>query len=83
MWCRAGVSIIVVTYGKGGCDLWTEDDPAILRIPADRIPHLTDTVGAGDLFTALFAAALDADEPPRMAAVTATYSVAKILRLRV
>ena len=80
---RAGVPIVVVTYGEGGCEVWTEDEPEILRIPADRIPHLADTVGAGDMFTALCAAALDADEPPRMAAVTATYGVAKILRLRV
>ena len=79
---RAGVPIVVVTYGEGGCEVWTEDEPEILRIPADRIPLLADTVGAGDMFTALFAAALDADEPPRMAAVTATYGVAKILRLR-
>jgi len=80
---RAGVPIVVVTYGEGGCDVWTEDEPTILHIPADRIPYLADTVGAGDMFTALFAAALNAGEDARPAAITATYGVAKILRLRV
>lgn len=79
---RAGVPIVLVTYGEGGADVWTRDDPAVLHIPADRIPRLADTVGAGDMFTALFAAALDHGEAPRVAAQTATHGVAEILRLR-
>lgn len=80
---RAGVPIVLVTYGEGGVDIWTREEPEVLRVPADRIPRLADTVGAGDMFTALFAAALDAGEAPRTAAQTAARGVAEILRLRV
>jgi sugar/nucleoside kinase (ribokinase family) len=80
---RAGVPIVLITYGEGGADIWTHDEPEVLHIPADRIPRLADTVGAGDMFTALFAAALDRGEAPRTAAATATHGVAEILRLRV
>lgn len=80
---RAGVPIVLITYGEGGSDIWTRDEPEVLHTPADRIPRLADTVGAGDMFTALFAAALDRGEAPRSAAATATHGVAEILRLRV
>jgi sugar/nucleoside kinase (ribokinase family) len=80
---RAGVPIVLVTYGEGGVDVWSLDEPDIVRVPADRIPRLADTVGAGDMFTALFAAALDQGEAPRAAARAATHGVAEILRLRV
>ncbi len=79
---RAGVPIVLITYGEGGSEIWTEDQPEAFRIPADRIPQLADTVGAGDMYTALFAAALDCGETPREAAVSATYGVADVLRLR-
>ena len=78
---RAGVPVVVVTYGEGGCEVWAGDEPE--RIPADRIPRLADTVGAGDMFTALFAAALDRGDAPRDAAAAANAGVAEILRLRV
>ena len=80
---RAGVPIVLITYGEGGSDIWTQDEPESHHIPADRIPRLADTVGAGDMFTALFAAALDRNEAPRTAAEIATHGVAEILRLRV
>lgn len=79
---RAGVPVVVVTYGEGGCEVWTRDDPEPVRIPADRIPRLADTVGAGDMFTALFAAGLDRGATPREAAEGASFGVAEILRLR-
>ena len=80
---RAGVPIVLITYGEGGSDIWTQDEPESHHIPADRITRLADTVGAGDMFTALFAAALDRNEAPRTAAEIATHGVAEILRLRV
>lgn len=80
---RAGVPIVLVTYGEHGVDVWSRDQPDVVRIPADRIPRLADTVGAGDMFTALFAAALDRGEAPPSAAQTASSGVAEILRLRV
>jgi sugar/nucleoside kinase (ribokinase family) len=80
---RAGVPIVLITHGEGGADVWTRDEPEVLHIPADRIPRLADTVGAGDMFTALFAAALDHGEAPRAAVATATHGVAELLRLRV
>ncbi len=79
---RAGVPIVLITHGEGGADIWTRDEPEVLRVPADRIPRLADTVGAGDMFTALFAAALDQGEAPRAAVRTASHGVAEILRLR-
>jgi sugar/nucleoside kinase (ribokinase family) len=80
---RAGVPIVLITHGEGGADVWTRDEPEVLHIPADRIPRLADTVGAGDMFTALFAAALDHGEAPRAAVAKATHGVAELLRLRV
>ncbi len=77
---RAGVPIVLVTHGEGGSDLWTGD--GIHHTPAHRIPRLADTVGAGDMFTALFAAALDAEVDPQTAAQQATAGVAEILALR-
>jgi sugar/nucleoside kinase (ribokinase family) len=79
---RAGVPIVAVTYGEVGADVWTRTDPVVRHIPAHRIPRLADTVGAGDMFTALFAAALDAGEAPVRAATRAAAGVAAILALR-
>jgi sugar/nucleoside kinase (ribokinase family) len=79
---RAGVPIVLITHGEGGVDLWTRDAPTATHIPAERIPRLADTVGAGDMFTALFAAALDQGADPHAAATTAAHGVAEILRLR-
>ena len=78
---RAGVPVVVVTHGERGCEVWTGDAP--VWIDADRIPRLADTVGAGDMFTALFAAGLDRGEAPPAAAAAAAHGVAEILRLRV
>lgn len=80
---RAGVPVVVVTHGERGCEVWCEGDAAPQWIDADRIPRLADTVGAGDMFTALFAAALDRGEEPHAAAAAAAHGVAEILRLRV
>lgn len=79
---RAGVPIVVVTHGEQGADVWCDGDAAPVRVPARRIPRLADTVGAGDMFTALFAAALDAGEEPVPAAERASAGVAEILALR-
>ncbi len=79
---RAGVPIVVVTHGERGADVWQAGDAEPVRVPARRIPRLADTVGAGDMFTALFAAALDAGEAPVPAAERASAGVAEILALR-
>jgi len=79
---RAGVPTVVVTHGERGADVWTAGQDAPQRVPAKRIPRLADTVGAGDMFTALFAAALDDGDPPVRAAERATSGVAGILALR-
>ena len=79
---RAGVPIVTVTYGEGGCDVWTTGDRVACHIPADRIPLLADTVGAGDMFTALLAAALANGDDPITATEYATFGVARVLRLR-
>ncbi len=77
---RAGVPIVLVTRGEAGSELWTGD--GIRHVPARRVPQLADTVGAGDMFTALFAAALDAGADPATAQDRATDGVAEILALR-
>ncbi|MFM7693152.1 MAG: PfkB family carbohydrate kinase, partial [Actinomycetota bacterium] len=79
---RAGVPIVVVTHGEQGADVWQAGDAEPVRVPARRIPRLADTVGAGDIFTALFAAALDAGDAPVAAAERASAGVAEILALR-
>lgn len=79
---RAGVPIVVVTHGEQGADVWRAGDAEPVRVPARRIPRLADTVGAGDMFTALFAAALDAGDAPVAAAERASAGVAEILALR-
>ena len=80
---RAGVPVVLVTHGEGGSDVWVRGDAEPVHVPADRIPRLADTVGAGDMFTALFAAALVRGDAPLAAATAATHGVADILRLRV
>ena len=79
---RAGVPVVMVTYGEGGSDVWSQDDPKPFHVPADRIPRMADTVGAGDMYTALFAAALVRGDRPHDAAAAASHGVAEILRLR-
>ncbi|MGA0122781.1 MAG: carbohydrate kinase family protein [Gaiellales bacterium] len=79
---RAGVPIVLVTHGEHGADVWCTGDPAPVRVPARRIPRLADTIGAGDMFTALFAAALDEGDAPVAAAERASAGVADMLALR-
>ncbi len=79
---RAGVPIVTITYGEGGADVWSATTGQLHHVPADRIPRLADTVGAGDMFTALLAAALDAGADPIAATEQATRGVADVLRLR-
>ncbi len=79
---RAGVPVVLVTHGEHGADVWCAGDAAPVRVPARRIPRLADTVGAGDMFTALFAAALDEGDAPVPAAERAAAGVADILALR-
>ena len=80
---RCGAPIAMVTYGEAGSDVWSRDEPEPFHVPAERIPRMADTVGAGDMFTALFAAALDRGDAPRAAAAAAAHGVAEILRLRI
>ncbi len=48
-WLRLGATIVVITDGANGLDVFTESEPAMHR-PARQVP-VVDTVGAGDAFT--------------------------------
>lgn len=80
---RADVPIVVVTAGEKGSFVWTAESNAVVHVPADRLAGLADTIGAGDMFCALFAAALDAGAAPVPAAEHAGMGVARVLRRRV
>ena len=78
----AGIPVIVVTEGEEGAHVWSITSAEVVHVPAERIDGLADTVGAGDMFTALFAAELDGGADMVAAAGRASAGVAKILRRR-
>ncbi|MBQ9428253.1 MAG: ribokinase [Clostridia bacterium] len=65
-----GISILIVTRGGEGSDLYLSDEPTA-HIAAARVSAV-DTTGAGDTFLGAFVAALDRGESPRDAAVFAS-----------
>lgn len=79
----AGVPIVVVTEGEAGEIVWSAASGEAVHVPADRVHGLADTVGAGDMFLALFAASIDRDLDPVAAAAEASAGVARALRRRV
>jgi sugar/nucleoside kinase (ribokinase family) len=79
----AGIPIVVVTEGEAGEIVWTAASGDAIHVPADRVRGLADTVGAGDMFLALFAAGLDAGLDAIAAASDASAGVARALRRRV
>ena len=46
------VEVAVVTRGSAGSVLVTADD--VVEVPAEHVPHVVDTTGAGDLYAAGF-----------------------------
>jgi len=49
---RADCALAVITVGPKGCIIVTPDD--VVDVPAQPVPHVLDTTGAGDLFAAGF-----------------------------
>lgn len=80
---ETGVPIVVVTEGEDGEIVWSAATNEAVHVPADRVRGLADTVGAGDMFLALFAASIDRDLDPVAAAAEASAGVARALRRRV
>jgi fructokinase len=56
LWLRLGVTVVIVTGGANGADVFMATDPALHR-PAPAVT-VADTVGAGDAFTAGLLASL-------------------------
>jgi fructokinase len=56
LWLRLGATVVIVTDGADGADVFVATDPALHR-PAPAVT-LGDTVGAGDAFTAGLLASL-------------------------
>ncbi len=77
---RLGVPEIVVTYGSEGCDIYTDGD--VVRVPAAWRVLDVQTTGAGDMFTACYAANRAVGADPRRAAELASELVAKELEKR-
>ena len=77
---RLGVPEILVTFGSEGCDVYTEG--SVTRVPAAWQVDGVQTTGAGDMFTACYAAnrALGAD--PWQAVAQASELVARELDKR-
>jgi hypothetical protein len=75
-----GVPVVVVTLGERGAVLL--EGGRATRMEVDPVLELTDTVGAGDSFLALMAAAADAGAGPVEAARAACTGAAALLRVR-
>jgi sugar/nucleoside kinase (ribokinase family) len=75
-----GVPVVVVTLGERGAVVLAEGRAT--EIGVDPVLGLADTVGAGDSFLALMAAAVDAGADPLEAARSACAAVARLLRAR-
>jgi pfkB family carbohydrate kinase len=75
-----GVPVVVVTLGERGAVLLAGGRAT--QIEVDPVLELTDTVGAGDSFLALMAAAADAGACPVEAARAACAGAAALLRAR-
>jgi fructokinase len=56
LWLRLGATVVIVTDGANGADVFLAQDPALHR-PAPAVT-VADTVGAGDAFTAGLLASL-------------------------
>jgi len=56
LWLRLGATVVIVTGGANGADVFLGTDPALHR-PAPAVT-VADTVGAGDAFTAGLLASL-------------------------
>ncbi|MDX1882060.1 carbohydrate kinase family protein [Mycolicibacterium sp. 120270] len=77
---RLGVPEILVTYGSEGCDIYS--DGAVVRVPAAWRVEGVQTTGAGDMFTACYAAHRAAGEDSRRAVELASELVASELEQR-
>jgi sugar/nucleoside kinase (ribokinase family) len=75
-----GVPVVVVTLGERGAVVLTEG--RAVEIHVDPVHGLPDTVGAGDAFLALMAAATESGLGPLEAADSACQAVALMLRSR-
>ena len=62
---EAGIALVCIKLGDGGCVLATDHD--LVHIPPDKIEPV-DSTGAGDAFTGVFAIALLEDRLPLEAA---------------
>ena len=75
-----GVPVVVVTLAERGAVVFAHGQAT--EITVNAVAGLTDTVGAGDSFLALMAAAADTGASPAAAARTACDGVARLLRRR-
>ncbi len=77
---RLGVPEILVTFGSEGCDIYK--DGTVVRVPAAWRVEGVQTTGAGDMFTACFAAHRAAGADTRRAVELASELVAGELERR-
>jgi sugar/nucleoside kinase (ribokinase family) len=77
---RSGLPLVVVTHGYTGATLF--DHARETTVAGEPVFGLADTVGAGDSFLALMAAATDDGASPVEAAQSACDGVSAILRAR-
>jgi sugar/nucleoside kinase (ribokinase family) len=77
---RLGVPEILVTFGSGGCDIYTGETR--VRVPAAWRVDGVQTTGAGDMFTTCYVANRAAGADPRAAAKDASELVAGELEKR-
>ena len=75
-----GVPVVVVTLGERGAVVLSAGE--VTEVAVDAVLGLTDTVGAGDSFLALMAAAAEGGANPIEATATACDGVARLLRAR-
>jgi len=54
---------LLVTHGDQGASAWSADGVCAAYVPAEPVPHMQDTVGAGDAFSAMALAGLMTERP--------------------
>jgi sugar/nucleoside kinase (ribokinase family) len=69
--------IAAITRGAEGCTVVTADE--LIEVPAEDVPHVVDTTGAGDLFASGFLYGLSLDLDLEVCARLASVAAAEVI----
>jgi sugar/nucleoside kinase (ribokinase family) len=74
---RADCHLAVITMGKAGCAIVTND--GVVKAPAEPVAQVLDTTGAGDLFAAGFLFGYTRERPPEECAKLGAIAAAEVI----